>query len=254
MAIILGVVPGSIENLPTINTFKLPNRAYTKTGLIIPLYTYPTSTTWTKVASVKSTYPSVPMLVIINPSDGPGTSQDSNYVNGIQKLQSVGITVLGYVSTGYAQKSLSEVSSDINSYATFYPSMNGIFFDEMSTLISAVIYYQDACEYAISNGFIYTIGNPGAKTSTSYISTVNNLVIYESKGLPSLTSLRYLGYDKSHFSVIAYGVSTLDKSYVKSLTSYVQYMYITNDNLPNPYDSLPPYFNELAGTLDTDCN
>jgi spherulation-specific family 4 protein len=251
MAIIFELVSGAIPNMPPANALIVSDIPTTKTGVIVPLYTDPTSTTWSTVASVKSSYPSVPMLVIVNPSDGPGTSQDPNYVKGIQKLQSAGVIVLGYIPTNYTKRSINQVTSDIDSYAKFYPSMNGIFFDEMSTSSSLTSYYQFVSDYAYSVGFTYTVGNPGTTTHSAYLSTVNNLTIYESKGLPALNSLDHSGYGKSHFSVIAYGVSTLDKAYVRSLTAYVQYMYITNDNLPNPYDTLPPYFKDLVNTLNS---
>jgi Spherulation-specific family 4. len=50
---------------------------------MIALYTYPDST-WDVVAQAKSAHPSVPVVAIINPNNGPGSSRDANYVSGIQ--------------------------------------------------------------------------------------------------------------------------------------------------------------------------
>ena len=43
----------------------------------------------------------------------------------------------------------------------------------------------------------------------------------------------------------------MDDAYVNSSSDYVGYMYITNDDLPNPWDSLPSYFNDLVSAVDT---
>ena len=102
------------------------------TGVIVPLYTYPTSSTWNTMVKVKTDYPSVPTIVIINPASGPGSSKDSNYSDGIKKLQAAGISVLGYVHTSYSSKTASAVKADIDKYRSYYPSIDGIFFDEMA--------------------------------------------------------------------------------------------------------------------------
>ena len=102
-------------------------------GVIIPLYTYPTDSSWSAVAAAKESYPSVPIIAIINPNSGPGSSQDENYVSGITNLEAAGVTVIGYVATGYGSNSISSMESQINDYQSWYPNIQGIFFDEMST-------------------------------------------------------------------------------------------------------------------------
>ena len=46
------------------------------TGILVPLYSYPTDDTWEMMIKLKKTYPLVPTVAIINPSDGPGPSKD----------------------------------------------------------------------------------------------------------------------------------------------------------------------------------
>ena len=74
----------------------------TPTGLIVPLYAYPTNPTWNALIQAKQSHPNVPIIAIINPNSGPGSSSDPSYVSGIASLQSAGISVVGYVPTGYA--------------------------------------------------------------------------------------------------------------------------------------------------------
>jgi spherulation-specific family 4 protein len=229
-----------------------PALAATTTGIIVPLYTYPTSSTWDTMVKVKSSYPSVPTMAIINPSSGPG-SKDSNYYDGIKKLQNAGITVLGYVYTSYSSRSSSAVKADIDKYKSYYPSINGIFFDEMANWAGKESYYKSLTDYAKSKGYVLTVGNPGADTISSYVGTVDNIVIYENDGTPSLSYLKgwHLNYDKKNFSMLPYKVGSLDKTYITSSTAYVGYMFITSDDLPNPWDSLPSYYSTLASTVNS---
>ena len=90
------------------------------TGLIIPLYTYPTDLTWNLVVQAKTTHPSVPIIAIINPNSGPGTAIDSNFVSGIKKLQNAGVIVLGYVYTRYAARAIATVKADLDFYKNWY--------------------------------------------------------------------------------------------------------------------------------------
>src|SRR5205809_4904775 len=71
------------------------------TGLVIPLYTYPTDGTWQAILNAKIAHPTVPIITVINPSDGPGNALDPSYVLGIKAFQVAGIMVLGYIATGY---------------------------------------------------------------------------------------------------------------------------------------------------------
>jgi len=218
---------------------------------MIPLYTYPGST-WTNVIAVENANPGVPIVAIINPNSGPGGSMDPNYVSGILSLQAAGVVVIGYVPTGYGSRSISEVESMVNDYKSWYP-VTGIFFDEMSNVAGYEGYYSTLNAYANSLGLTYTVGNPGADTIPSYVGTVDTIVIYENQGLPSLSSLEgwHSDYGKGNFAMMAYGVQSINQSYPSTASPHVGYIYITNAELPNPYDALPPYLAAVANALAT---
>jgi len=228
-----------------------PAFATSSTGIIVPLYSYPGSY-WNQVIQAKNAHPSVPIVAIVNPNSGPGSSVDSTYVSSIKQLQSAGITVLGYVYTSYGSRSTSAAEADITSYHNWY-NVNGIFFDEMSNVSGYESYYSTLTQYVKSHGMTMTVGNPGTDTLSSYVGTVDNLVIYESPGLPTISNLAgwHTSYAKSNFSMIAFGVGLPTQSYVTSTTSDVSYIYATDDNLPNPYDTIPSYFGSLVAELDT---
>ncbi|TLY12161.1 MAG: hypothetical protein E6K84_07265, partial [Thaumarchaeota archaeon] len=60
--------------------------ATSNSGVVIPLYTYPTDGSWAASLQAKKAHPNVPIIAIINPSDGPGGASDSNYVQGVKNF------------------------------------------------------------------------------------------------------------------------------------------------------------------------
>src|SRR2546422_1730354 len=236
--------------------FAASGLTFSNSGLAIPLYTYPcftaTQCTWTTVIQARQAYPSVPLLAVINPNSGPGRFKDTNYVQGIKNLQDAGVVVLGYVWTGYGRVPLSKVENQVSSYKNWY-AVNGIFFDGMAYVTGSEKYYSTLNSYVKSLGMTYTMGNPGTTTLKSYIGTLDSIIIYEDAGTPSLSYLAsatfYPSYSKSNFGFLAYSVPSLDTSFETSASTYVQWMYITNDGLSNPWDTLPPYFMTEVGAL-----
>jgi transcriptional regulator of met regulon len=218
---------------------------------MIPLYSYPGSE-WNVVEQAKLAHPSVPIVAIINPDNGPGGSQDPNYVAGVNSLRSAGVTVLGYVYTSYAARASASVIADINTYKSWY-NVSGIFFDEMSNVQGNAAYYLALSTYAKSIGFGYTVGNPGGPVPTSYIGSVDCIVAYENEGLPNISSLASMdtSFSKNGLAAISYGVDALSTSYTSSASNYVEYIYVTDAGLPNPYSELPPYFSALVAAVDT---
>ena len=227
--------------------------ATSNSGIVIPLYTYPTDGSWSASLQAKKAHPNVPIIAIINPSDGPGGSSDSNYVQGVKNFQAAGIIVIGYVATGYASHGMSDLDAQISRYKNWY-SVNGIFFDEMANNQGNENYYSPLNTYVKSLGMTYTMGNPGTTTLKSYVGTLDSIIIYESAGTPSLSypasATFYPSYSKSNFGFLAYSVPSLDTSFETSTSTYVQWMYITNDGLSNPWDTLPSYFMNEVAALD----
>src|SRR5207249_3956533 len=115
-------------------------------------------------------------------------------------------------------------------------------------------YYSTLNTYVKSLGMTYTMGNPGTTTLKSYVGTLDSIIIYESAGTPSLSypasATFYPSYSKSNFGFLAYSVPSLDTSFETSTSTYVQWMYITNDGLSNPWDTLPSYFMNEVAALD----
>jgi hypothetical protein len=214
------------------------------TGSIVPLYTYPTDTSWTAIIAAKKAHAAARVIAIVNPNSGPGDAVDATFTSGIAKL----VVPIGYVSTNYTKRGAAAVNADVDKWRAAYPAVSGIFFDEQSVQAGDEAFYRDASSHAKTKGFTLTVGNPGTGVPDSYLDTVDIMLNYESAGLPSLNSLSKYAPHREHFAIIPYAAA-FDASYAKSAANSVAYVYITNDDLPNPWDSLPSTFGDLLGAL-----
>jgi hypothetical protein len=201
--------------------------------------------------TAKQQHPTVPVVAIANPNNGPGGSRTSDYTSGIAKLTAAGIKVIGYVATGYTARGSAAVQADIDTWKSFYPQIQGIFFDEQSNRQGDEAFYRALSQYAKAQGLSFTVGNPGADTGPTFVGVFDAGLIYESGGAPPLSTLGgwHSSYPRENFGVIPYAAA-LDHAYVKSAKAYVGWIYLTDDNLPNPWDSLPSYFPALLGDLE----
>jgi hypothetical protein len=219
---------------------------------IVPLYTSPGDSSWNVVIAAKMAHPRVGVVAIVNPNNGPGGAVDSAYASGIARLTAAGIKVIGYVATGYGANSAATVKADIDRWKQFYPGqLGGIFFDEQSNKAEFVSYYRDLSQYTKAQGLSFTVGNPGTDTAESYVGALDTMLIYESAGLPSAATMGgwHSKYPPSNFGVIPYAAA-IDPAFVRSARQYVGYVYVQNDTLPNPWDSLPGNFADLLAALE----
>jgi len=211
------------------------------TGVIIPLYIYPTDASWSNIVSVKKANPTVPIIAVINPNSGPGISQDINYVNGIASLRAAGVVVLGYVATNYGNTSTATVEDQINSYHSWY-TINGIFFDEMSTATLTEAYYIGLNNYCMSIGYFINAGNPGTTEPTIMLGIFSVENLYESNSLPT-TAIASGG------AFIAYNVPSLPSLDQYSSASYIYITDKAGGDEPNAYEALPSYFAQEVAAL-----
>jgi hypothetical protein len=143
------------------------------------------------------------------------------------------------------------MQAEIDTWKSFYPQVQGIFFDEQSNDPADVAHYQTLSQYAKSVGLSYTVGNPGTGVPAAYVGALDTMLIYESDGVPTISSLaQWSSYAPGNFGIIPYKVSTVSSTFVKQARQYVGYVYLQNDDLPNPWDSLPSYFASLLAALE----
>jgi hypothetical protein len=221
------------------------------TGTIVPLYTDPSDDSWDTLVAAASAHPSVRVVAIVNPNSGPTPTVDPAYATGIARLQAAHVLVVGYVATGYGDRTVADVDGDIDLYAAQYPTLDGIFFDE------AAIYetghearYGAESAHARTAGMRLLVANPGTTPDAAYDDLFDVALVYETDGAPTEATLAAFAPRRDHSGIIPYAVTSLDPAYVASIRPDVMYVYLTDDDLPNPWDTLPPYFDALLGALE----
>lgn len=228
-------------------------------GIMVPAYFYPSSGGyWDSLDFAASR---VPLIAIMNPGSGPGASQDNAFVQALARLHQAGGTVIGYIHTSYGTRPLTDVEADIDLYLSFY-AVDGFFVDEMSNdeNTNHLDYYAALYQYIKAKNTNYLVaGNPGTRTQEDYLTwpTSDSLMIFENDGtnFPGyVPSIWVAQHPARQFVYLPYDVST-----AATMSNYVGlavarnagWIYITDDTLPNPYDTLPSYWTNEVDLLQS---
>lgn len=247
--------PAPVEptTAPAEATVVVPSACTSQVKVLVPLYVYP-GAAWDTVATGAS---SVFTVAIINPNSGPASSPDSSYVTYMQKLHDAGVDMVGYVHTSYGTRALADVQADINTYATQYPLLKGIFLDEGSPDASMLSYYTTLYDYILSMpGWTYDIINPGVVPDVGYLTASTMIVSFENYGTDVATATApsfAQCSNKDQFAAIAHTVTagSMD-SIIDSLMSsdYFGYIYVT-DGVGGccTYNTLTSYYASMVSYI-----
>jgi hypothetical protein len=238
---------------------------------LVPAYFYPTWWVGSPWDQLNAAAARIPLEAIMNPDSGPGGAPNSDYQYAVGQLQAAGGKVIGYVPTGYGARPAADVLADVALYVTWY-NVDGIFLDEMGNQSGPLDYvglYQ-----AIKTNFgagLHVVGNPGDPFGVEiYIPAADTLVIFEgpyANADPTGASFQsypnrgpytglaewWLKYDPSHIANLVFGASTpwqMLISTIKAIGYKAGYIYITSDQLPNPWDTLPSYWDDEVQLLE----
>jgi hypothetical protein len=199
---------------------------------------------------------------VINPASGPGTSADPNYTAAVEYCQEDGQNVIGYVYTQYTKRSLATVEAAISAYYSFYPTIDGIFLDEMAQTPTATAecagctmtvesYYKTLYSYIHGvDSEADAIGNPGAPAATAWqlnAPAADEVVTFEGSSASYATYSPPSWVLHKHSNEIANIVysapsTSLTTDCAKAETDNAGLVYVTNRGLPNPYEALPSYW------------
>lgn len=247
----------------------------TPTRLAVPAYFYPDSQYWTQLDRA---VPAVG-LAVANPDSGPGDAANPDYATAISTARRSGVKVIGYVDTGYfgttgnttrdGQTSVAawtaQIKSDVDSWYSWYGAarLAGIFFDDglndCGTGNAHVQLYKEIRRYVQSRSHRATVvDNPGIGADRCYTRAADILVTFEG------SYATYATYQPPSWEatadpstlwhlVYATSQSDLDSAVTLAHARNVGYLYVTPDNLPNPWDTLPtdPYWHHELHTAAT---
>lgn len=223
----------------------------TKTGILIPLYIRPGSA-WTHVETVHRSHPEIPVIAIVNPSSGPGTSKSETYAQVIPILAGSGVAVGGYIFTDYAARPLAQVEEDLDRWREWYPDVSAIFIDEMASKKEQVAYYQTVRNLAHAKGFTKTVGNPGTAPDPEIFTAADVIVVSEGTTPPEPTALEALAAKggRGKMAILIHGASReLVDSWLPRTKTLLSHVYLTEDVLPNPWNTVSSHLERMIEIL-----
>lgn len=218
-------------------------------------------------------------VAIANPGNGPGTAFDQGYANAIRAAANAGVKVIGYVDTGYFGTTgrttrggattttawTTQSEADVATWYNFYGSygLGGIFFDDgladCGTNNAHVALYQAVNTYTKQNhAGAYTVDNPGGAAESCYASAADSIVMFEGTYATyaswTAPSWELSSTNPKQFWHLVYATPTeaaMTAAVARSKQQNAGYLYVTPDDLPNPWDTLPTgsyWTSELSAT------
>lgn len=228
--------------------------------VLVPAYFYPVANSpWSRLTAAAAAYPGR-IVAIGDPFNGPGPSFDATYAAAFQAFRAAHGELLGYVYTSYGARSIGDVEADMLTWLAWYP-IDGFFVDEMDTTPGAhEAYYQALTQFARAHlPGARVVANPGVNTVPSYLEyngapVVSALCIFEhSVNALTWTAAPWIATKpRSAFYALPYGVSAAQwtAAVEHAFAQHCGFVYATDDVLPNPWDTLPSWFESLVAYVD----
>lgn len=230
-------------------------------GLLVPAYFYPSwdnpqANHWDELVAAAA---QVPLVAILNPASGPGARRIPDYVRAADSLRAAGGRVIGYVHTSYGQRPLSEVRAEVDAYYERY-ALDGIFFDETTGDAAAThLAYYRACGEAVQkrDPSALVVLNPGTDADQAYLQSATCLLLFEndqaSSSLLDWQPPAWIAPARAgQVAVLAYHLpdeAAMAAVLTKALGAGAGWLYLTDDTLPNPWDTLPAYWEAQVRAL-----
>jgi hypothetical protein len=144
--------------------------------LIVPAYFHPAShpDEWAWLAERAAQI----RLVVLNLADGPGSSPDAAVFPVLDRLQSAGVSVAGYVDTNYGQRPANEALADLARYQDWY-KVAGVFFDRAAAAAELLGYYARLARGARQLGAQVVALNHGTHPVEAYADHADLLGTFE---------------------------------------------------------------------------
>jgi hypothetical protein len=120
-------------------------------------------------------------LLVMNPNSGPTSSAEAEYTTAIASAHAARELIIGYVDSAEAGKAISDVESEVDSYYSQYPTIDGIFVDDIPSDTSKVSsYYVPLYTYIKGKTSKVTVViNPGTMVDESFMTATDILLSWE---------------------------------------------------------------------------
>lgn len=223
--------------------------------VLVPAYFYPLpGSPWVRLTAAAAEHPGL-VWAIGNPDNGPGTAIDASYTAAFAGFRAQRGRLIGYVHTSYGDRPLAEVSADVERWFAWYGA-DGIFVDEMDNVPGAhESYYRALYQHVAGlSARALVVGNPGTSSTLDYLDGAGGrcasaLCLFEgSTGFASYAPEPWvLTRSRNEFYALPYGTGPTDwqAAIDHAFAAHFGWVYVTDDVLPNPWDTLPAYFETM---------
>jgi hypothetical protein len=231
-----------------------PGQTASCQSLMVPGYFDPRTTAlWDQTIATGSGV----KMVIVNPNSGVGDRAEQVWVQVASAARSAGFTVLGYVQTDYGTRSASAVIAEMDTYRQWY-GIHDFFLDEADTRYESVALYGAMVKNVHAGGGIAVL-NFGWAPHPSYMQFTDVAGVFESDYAEYRDGYSrpawFADYPASRFLHIVH--STPSGSWQSAVDLSRQrnagYVWITDDDTPSYYKSLPTYWASLNTEVRTGC-
>ena len=157
--------------------------------------------------------------------------------------------MLGYVDTDYATRPLATVKTEIARWRTFY-GIRDVFFDQAESHVgpggSLIDYYRSLHAYVHAGGGTVML-NPGVVPDPTYVEAADAIVTFEgsaaSYGDASFPRWTADLPDRA-IAHLVYATTAAEQAAIVQRAHQLGAgsIFVTDDALSNPYDSLPSYY------------
>jgi hypothetical protein len=188
-------------------------------------------------------------VVIVNPANGPGAAAQPAYRRAIAAQLHAGAKVVGYVHTAYGTRDPAAVLADVRRYRSWY-GVGGVFLDEVSHTSEQLPYYQSIAAPLRASGETVVL-NPGMVPARAYFHIADVVVTFEGPAGDYAPAVRAMprwvrALPRSRVAHLLYGASREEATSAAGLRA-AGYFYATSGTLPDPWNTLPSYLDDLEG-------
>jgi Spherulation-specific family 4 len=253
---------------PSISQVKKP----TPIEILVPAYFYPNGKGMADWNELIKAAQRAPIVVILNPANGPGHAVDHNYLKVVSRARAAGARVVGYLATDYAKRPKDSVLHDVLLYRDLY-RVDGFFIDEMALVDGDKTdrYYRSVYSFIKLLGEQQlVIGNPGTRPGQGELGRslgrsleqseqhrADALITLENSGNTAYARLESPSHGRLDAGLrdglLAYEVAAgepLKQLFSAATRQQMNLIYLTDlRQKPNPWDSLPSYWSELVALV-----
>ena len=227
-----------------------------KLRMLVPAYFYPAGKGEKEWERLLAAPEEAGVVAIVNPASGPGRRVDANYTKVLEQAKKSKVTPIGYVSTRYGKRKTEEVQADVDQWTRFYPSIQGIFFDEQASGTEQLEQLASLYEHVRkTHKLSLVVTNPGTICDEKYLTRPVSDVACLYEGHERCDRFTPPPWTKDlkpeRIAALAYQVPAADmlKYLRQAQNRRLGWIYVTDDKGNNPWDQLPTYWEEEVKAL-----